>query len=256
MKKPIILIIANDNYFQPTFLHEIFEVFLKSNYCIERVFILKKLKKPSTEKYLLNNLFNLKISEIFKLSLLKFFPRMINCFIDIKIKYFSINKIIFDQNIKFNSNINLSEPKVIQHLLKKRYSLILNTGAQIFTKKIIKKYKNKIVNIHLSLLPKYPGVWTMFQQMANNEKYTGVTIHAINEKIDGGKIILKEKILLNKNYSIFENQLNCYKHIPSMIKFCVLKQFKVSKSITPQKTIGYPTSDDWKKFRKNNMKII
>ena len=256
MKLPILLIIANDNYFQPSFLKSACRLLKKSDYYIKRVIILHKFKKSSSEKYLLNNLPKLKFNEIFKLFLLKIYPPFINFFLKKKIKHFSIEKIVKDNQIKSISNVNLSDKKIINHLLKNDYSIIINTGGQIFKKNILSKYKNKIINIHLSLLPKYPGIWTMFQQMANHEKFTGVTIHSINKKIDSGKMILQKKIIIDYKISVFENQLNCYEIIPNLLEKCIKKKFKVSGSIKSKKKLNFPTDNEWLKLRKHKINII
>ena len=121
MKLPILLIIANDKYFQPSFLNEICRLSNKSRYYIETVIILQKLKKSSSEKYLLDNLLKLKIYEIFKLILLKIYPHSINFFLKKKINYFSIKKIIKKNKIKSISNINLSDNKIINYILEKKF---------------------------------------------------------------------------------------------------------------------------------------
>ena len=54
----------------------------------------------------------------------------------------------------------------------------------------IKKFKSKkLFNVHFSLLPKYRGMYTAAWVILNNEKYTGVTLHEIDDGIDTGNII-------------------------------------------------------------------
>ena len=65
-----------------------------------------------------------------------------------------------------------------------------------FIKKFIKKFKGKILNIHPSLLPKYKGLNTHKRVLANNEKFSGCTVHIVNSKLDSGKIILQKKVKL------------------------------------------------------------
>ena len=69
---------------------------------------------------------------------------------------------------------------------------------KILTKKIIINYKNKILNVHPSLLPKYKGLNTHRRVIKNKEKFTGCTIHLVNTKLDSGKIILQKKIKIFK----------------------------------------------------------
>ena len=55
------------------------------------------------------------------------------------------------------------------------------------------------INIHPALLPKYRGRYSIPHAIFNGEKYTGATIHFMNEGIDTGSIILQEKIKIEDN---------------------------------------------------------
>ena len=66
----------------------------------------------------------------------------------------------------------------------------------------IEKFKTKsLYNIHFSLLPKYKGMHTTAWPIINGEKFTGVTLHKIDNGIDTGNIIsqIKFKISINDN---------------------------------------------------------
>ena len=65
---------------------------------------------------------------------------------------------------------------------------------KILSKRFIKNFKNKIINIHPSLLPKYKGLNTHERAIKNKEKFSGCTVHFVNEKLDSGKIILQKKL--------------------------------------------------------------
>ena len=69
---------------------------------------------------------------------------------------------------------------------------------KILSKKIINNYKDRILNIHPSLLPKYKGLNTHKRVIKNNEKFSGCTVHVVNSKLDSGKIILQKKIRILK----------------------------------------------------------
>jgi len=60
-------------------------------------------------------------------------------------------------------------------------------------------FKNKIINIHPSLLPKYKGLNTHYRAMKAKEKFSGCTIHYASNKLDSGKIIAKKKVKIFKN---------------------------------------------------------
>ena len=63
---------------------------------------------------------------------------------------------------------------------------------KIISKKFLKNFGKKIINIHPSLLPKYKGLNTFERVIKNNEKKTGCTVHFVNEKLDSGKNYFKK----------------------------------------------------------------
>ena len=70
----------------------------------------------------------------------------------------------------------------------------------------IRKFLSKeLFNIHFSLLPKYRGCHTNYLQLKNGEKYSGVTIHKIDNGIDTGNIIDQIKYKIDINSDAFKN---------------------------------------------------
>ena len=96
-------------------------------------------------------------------------------------------------------NIKKAESQILKHLKKNKIKLIFLAGfMKILSKNFIKQSKNKIINIHPSLLPKYKGLNTHKRVLKNKEKFTGCTVHLVNTKLDSGKIILQKKIKILK----------------------------------------------------------
>ena len=92
-----------------------------------------------------------------------------------------------------------AESKILINLENYKISFICLAGfMKILSKQIIKKYKNRILNIHPSLLPKYKGLNTHKRVLKNKEKFTGCTVHMVNSRLDSGKIILQKKIKVLK----------------------------------------------------------
>jgi len=111
--------------------------------------------------------------------------------------YAKKNKIKF-LIINYNNKIK-AENKILLNLKNYKVSLICLAGfMKILSKKIINKYKDRILNIHPSLLPKYKGLNTHKRVIKNNEKFSGCTVHIVNSKLDSGKIILQKKIRILK----------------------------------------------------------
>lgn len=77
--------------------------------------------------------------------------------------------------------------------------IILAGFMRILTKQFITPYDNKILNIHPSLLPKYPGLNTHQRVLDNKEVEHGCTIHYVTTKLDDGPIIDQQKFLITPN---------------------------------------------------------
>ena len=78
-------------------------------------------------------------------------------------------------------------------LIKKNVQWVICAGyMRILHKPILKAFPNKIINIHPSLLPSFPGLSAQKQALKYGVKYTGCTIHFVDEGIDTGKIIAQK----------------------------------------------------------------
>ena len=102
-----------------------------------------------------------------------------------------------------NTKFKKSENEILKELKKYNISFICLAGyMKIIPSKIINKYKNKIINIHPSLLPKYKGLDTFARVLKNKEKKTGCTVHYVNNKLDDGGIIVKKSFFIKSNDSV------------------------------------------------------
>ena len=101
--------------------------------------------------------------------------------------------------VSFKNKIK-AEKQIIKLLKNYNVKLIFLAGfMRILSKNFVKKYNKKIINIHPSLLPKYKGLNTHKRVIKNKEKYSGCTVHFVDEKLDSGKIILQQKVRLFKS---------------------------------------------------------
>ena len=92
------------------------------------------------------------------------------------------------------------ERNVLYELKKRKIKFICLAGfMKILSNDFINKFGHRIINIHPSLLPKYKGLNTHKRVLKNKEKYSGCTVHYVSSKLDSGKIILKKKVVIEKN---------------------------------------------------------
>lgn len=99
------------------------------------------------------------------------------------------------RNFKSNEEFNL---RLIEEFQSKKVDLIILAGfLKILSKDFIEKYPNRIINIHPSLIPSFSGKNfygnKVHEAVLNyGVKYTGVTVHFVDEGTDTGPIILQE----------------------------------------------------------------
>lgn len=91
------------------------------------------------------------------------------------------------------------EQTILNYLVDKKVDLILLAGyLKIIGHTILNKYQGRIINIHPSLLPNYPGLHAM-ERSFNDLADMGVTVHYVDEGLDTGSIIKQAKINYDKN---------------------------------------------------------
>ena len=91
------------------------------------------------------------------------------------------------------------EPKVEAQLVKMLQDaevevVVLAGFMRVLKEQMLAAFPRRIVNIHPSLLPKFPGLEAWKQALAANEKWTGVTVHYVDEKVDHGDVIAQRKV--------------------------------------------------------------
>src|SRR5947207_6188868 len=72
--------------------------------------------------------------------------------------------------------------------------VVLAGFMRVLKEPMLAAFPRQIVNIHPSLLPKFPGLEAWKQALAANEKWTGVTVHYVDAQVDHGDIILQREV--------------------------------------------------------------
>jgi len=104
-------------------------------------------------------------------------------------------------NDKFYNNHKLDFEKKLIHTLKTyNIELICLAGfMKILSKEFINNFKNRILNIHPSLLPKYKGLNTHARALEANDAIAGCSVHLVTPELDGGPVIDQIKVKIEKN---------------------------------------------------------
>jgi len=121
-----------------------------------------------------------------------------------------------------NSTTKSYENKIFLYLKKYKISFICLAGyMKVVSSKLTKKYQNKIINVHPSLLPKFKGLNTFSRILKNGEIKAGCTVHYVNEKLDSGSTIIQKKFFIesedNEKTLKFKTQKLEYNAFPEAI---------------------------------------
>ncbi len=74
--------------------------------------------------------------------------------------------------------------------------VVLAGYMQLLSGTFIRRFPNRIVNVHPALLPAFPGLDAVGQAYAHGVRVTGVTVHFVDEGVDTGPILMQEPVEL------------------------------------------------------------
>ena len=72
--------------------------------------------------------------------------------------------------------------------------VVLAGYMRILSPDFVAHYAGRLINIHPSLLPKYPGLHTHRQVLENGDEVHGTTVHFVTDELDGGPVILQAQV--------------------------------------------------------------
>jgi phosphoribosylglycinamide formyltransferase-1 len=87
------------------------------------------------------------------------------------------------------------DAEIVVELKKRGVELVCLAGyMRLLSPEFVQAFPDRIVNIHPSLLPAYPGLNIHERVLAADESVSGCTVHFVNEALDAGPIILQRKV--------------------------------------------------------------
>ncbi|MFH0855813.1 MAG: phosphoribosylglycinamide formyltransferase [Candidatus Omnitrophota bacterium] len=124
------------------------------------------------------------------------------------------------------------EKEIIRFLKEDSIDLIVMAGfMRMLSPYFVRVYKNRIINIHPSLLPSFKGAQAIKDVFDYGVKVTGVTVHFVDEKMDHGAIILQKGIEVREadTLSSLEAKIHKIEHLlyPAAIKLIALGKVKL-----------------------------
>ena len=116
-------------------------------------------------------------------------------------------------NPKEYENKKAYEKEILEKVKDLDY-IFLAGYMRILSGDFLENFPGKVINIHPSLLPKYKGIESIKRAFEAREEYIGVTIHYVNEEIDGGEILAQDKFRVDYEMDLdqVEDQVHKIEH--------------------------------------------
>ena len=93
-----------------------------------------------------------------------------------------------------------TEEQLVRMLRDAGVELVVLAGfMRVLHEPMLKAFPRRIINIHPSLLPKFPGLEAWKQALISGETVTGCTVHYVDEQIDHGKILAQKEVVILPN---------------------------------------------------------
>jgi phosphoribosylglycinamide formyltransferase 1 len=93
--------------------------------------------------------------------------------------------------------------QVVAVLKEKQVDLVCLAGfMRLLSAYFVSEFPNRVLNIHPSLLPAFPGLEAQRQALEHGVKFTGCTVHFVDENLDAGPIILQAAVEIRDNDTV------------------------------------------------------
>ncbi|MCM8773995.1 MAG: phosphoribosylglycinamide formyltransferase [Candidatus Omnitrophica bacterium] len=162
-----------------------------------------------------------------------------NAYVRIRARMHGVREVFIDPK-RFNSPMDF-EKEIVKVLKEERVKLVVLAGfMRVLSPYFVNLYKNRILNVHPSLLPAFKGKNAIERAYKYGVKVTGVTVHFVDRKVDNGPIILQESLKIKDDYSLKELEENIH-HIehrlyPKAIKLAIEGRLKIKgRRVTVEK---------------------
>lgn len=152
------------------------------------------------------------------------------CSLGLTVYQFNKNSPNRDVSLKFS--LDLSNYILVQC---QKYSIdyLICLGSAILKGDLLTYYKNRIINIHPSLLPSFKGLRAIDQALETNVKVLGMTAHFIDEGVDTGPIIM-QGIIYRHHYKDYDSVLKLLHPILNKLFYFIDNEFLVTENNEPK----------------------
>jgi phosphoribosylglycinamide formyltransferase 1 len=117
----------------------------------------------------------------------------------------------------------LRDAAIAEWLERLEVDLVVLAGyMELLTPAFVRRFSNRIINVHPALLPSFPGLDAVGQALEHGVRVTGVTVHFVDEGVDSGPIILQRPVPVpaDRRWQTLEDAIHATEHelLPEAIR--------------------------------------
>jgi len=109
--------------------------------------------------------------------------------------------------------------------------VVLAGYMQLLSPQFVKRFRNRIINVHPALLPAFPGLEAVQQALDHGSKVTGVTVHFVDEGVDSGPIIFQRPVPVppSRDWDELEEEIHRTEHtlLPEAIRLIAAGRVRI-----------------------------
>lgn len=135
----------------------------------------------------------------------------------------------------FDSRENYDE-ELIKIIKEYNVELVVLAGYMLIcSKSFVEEFYGRLVNLHPSMLPEFPGADAIGDALRSGAKVTGVTVHFVNEGCDTGPIIFQEEVAIKEDDTegTLAERIHAVEHkiLPKAVKYFVEGKLKLEERV-------------------------
>jgi phosphoribosylglycinamide formyltransferase-1 len=112
--------------------------------------------------------------------------------------------------------------------------IVLAGYMQLLSREFVRRFANRIVNVHPALLPSFPGLDAIGQALEHGVRITGVTVHFVDEGVDTGPIVLQRAVPVppDGDRETLENAIHAIEHalLPEAIRLIAAGRVRIDEA--------------------------
>tara|TARA_B100001939_G_scaffold311295_1_gene293760 strand:+ start:742 stop:1338 length:597 start_codon:yes stop_codon:yes gene_type:complete len=116
-------------------------------------------------------------------------------------KISGIDTYVIEQE-SFNSKLEFEKSLAIRISEINPKLIVLAGFMKVLSPQFVKLFRGKVINIHPSLLPEYPGLNTHQRVLEDKKKIHGVSVHLVTEDLDGGPVIAQDAVYVRSDDTV------------------------------------------------------